>query len=90
MTTTFHVSALGPSNDVDKQAQFLEKRIGIANLQDPKFVDRFVSRFLASYDQANDTSGSAIASLVQPLTQDSTSSISLAASTILTLATQRG
>src|SRR5262252_1885387 len=90
MTTTFHVSALGPSNDVDKQAQFLEKRIGIANLQDPKFVDRFVSRFLASYDQSNDTSGSSIASLVQPLTQDSTSSISLAASTILTLATQRG
>src|SRR5262249_29003006 len=82
MTTTCHVSALGPSNDVDKQAQVLEKRIGIANLQDPKFVDRFVSRFLASYDQSNDTSSSSLASLVQPLTQDSTSSISLAASTI--------
>ena len=89
MKTTFNVSALGPSDDVDKQAAFLEKRIGIANLQDPKFVDRFVSRFLASYDQANDTSSSSIASLVQPLTQDSTSSISLAASTILTLATQQ-
>ncbi|HUL08932.1 MAG TPA: DUF1217 domain-containing protein [Candidatus Acidoferrum sp.] len=91
MKTTFHVSALGPSGDVDKQAEFLEKRIGIANLQDPKFVDRFVTRFLASYDQANDTTASSVASLlVQPLTQDPTSSISLAASTILTLATQRG
>jgi hypothetical protein len=90
MKTTFHVSALGPSDDVDKQAAFLEKRIGIANLKDPKFVDRFVSRFLASYDQANDTTASSVASLlVQPLTQDSTSTISLAASTILTLATQR-
>src|SRR5215470_14654937 len=90
MKTTFHVSALGPADDVDKQAEFLEKRIGIANLQDPKFVDRFVTRFLASYDQANDTTASSVASLlVQPLTQDPTSSISLAASTILTLATQR-
>jgi len=89
MTTTFHVSALGPSDDVDKQAQFLEQRIGIANLQDPKFVDRFVSRFLASYDQANDTSASSLVSLVQPLTQNASSNISLAASTILSLAIQR-
>jgi uncharacterized protein DUF1217 len=89
MTTTFNVAALGPTDDVDKQAQFLEKRIGIANLQDPKFVDRFVARFLAMYDQANDTTSSSIVSLVQPLTQDAGSSISLAASTILTLATQQ-
>jgi len=89
MTTTFNVQALGPSDDVDKQSQFLEKRVGIANLQDPKFVDRFVTRFLTMYDQANDTSSSGIVSLVQPLAQDPSSSISLAASTILTLATQQ-
>jgi len=89
--TALNVMALGPSDDVDKQASFLEKRIGIANLQDPKFVDRFISRFLASYDQQNDTSSSGLLSLVQPIAaqgSDSTSNVLLSASTILSLATQ--
>ena len=89
--TALNVMALGPSDDVDKQASFLEKRIGIANLQDPKFVDRFISRFLASYDQQNDTSSSGLLSLVQPIAaqgSDNTSNVLLSASTILSLATQ--
>jgi len=90
--TALNVMALGPSDDVDKQAAYLEKRVGIANLKDPKFVDRFISRFLASYDQANDTSTAGLVSLVQPIaaqTSDSTSGVLLSASTILSLATQR-
>jgi len=89
--TALNVMALGPSDDVDKQASFLEKRIGIANLQDPKFVDRFINRFLASYDQQNDTSSSGLLSLVQPIAaqgSDNTSNVLLSASTILSLATQ--
>jgi hypothetical protein len=88
--TALQVQALGPSDDVDKQAQLLERRIGLGNLKDAKFIDRLVSRFLANYDQANTASLPPVATLIQPLAPGGASdSVSLAASTILGLATLR-
>jgi len=71
------MSSLAAGSDIDKQAKDLEKRIGLANLKDPKFLDRFISRFLAGYDASNSQMVS-IASLIQPLSAGGNGSLSWA------------
>jgi hypothetical protein len=66
----------------------LEKRIGLANLKDPKFLDHFIGRFLANYDQSNAPATLSVTSLIQPLSS-SAGGVSLGASAILSLASQR-
>jgi hypothetical protein len=67
----------------------LEKRIGLANLKDPRVLDSFIGRFLANYDRTNAPATLSVASLVQPLPPSAGGSVSLGASTILGLASQR-
>ena len=57
--------------------------------KDPAFLERFITRFLANHDQANAPSTLSVANLIQPLAPLSSGSVSLGASTILGLATQR-
>jgi Protein of unknown function (DUF1217) len=87
--TALGMSSLAAGGDIDRQAKSLEKRVGIENLKDPKFLDRFVSRFLAGYDASNSTQGLSIASLIQPLSSGSGGSLSLSASTLLGLIAQQ-
>jgi hypothetical protein len=89
--TALGMSSLAAGSDIDKQAKSLEKRIGIENLKDPKFLDRFVSRFLAGYDASNSSQTLSIASLIQPLSATSGGSLSgpLSASTLLALIAQQ-
>jgi Protein of unknown function (DUF1217) len=87
--TALGMSSLAAGGDIDRQAKSLEKRIGLENLKDPKFLDRFVSRFLAGYDTSNSTQGLSVASLIQPLSSSGGGSLSLSASTLLGLIAQQ-
>jgi uncharacterized protein DUF1217 len=85
--TALQLPPAGTESGVNSQAKVLEKRIGLANLKDPKFLENFIGRFLASYDQTNAPATLSVASLIQPLSSSGSSGISLDASTILGLAT---
>jgi hypothetical protein len=85
--TALQLPPAGTESGVNSQAKVLEKRIGLANLKDPKFLENFIGRFLASYDQTNAPATLSVASLIQPLSPSAGSGISLDASTILGLAT---
>ncbi len=87
--TALQIPAAGTDSGVESQAKVLEKRIGLAKLKDPKFLESVIGRFLANYDQANAPATMSVASLVQPLPSSATGSVSLGASTILGLASQR-
>jgi len=76
----------GSQTGVESQAKVLEKRIGLANLKDPKFLESFINRFLANYDQTNAPATLSVASLIQPLSVSASRGVSLGASTILGLA----
>ena len=67
----------------------LVKRIGLANLKDPKFLDHFIGRFLANYDMSNAPATLSVTSLIQPLSPSASRGVSLGASTILGLAALR-
>lgn len=87
--TALQIQPAGARADLNRYAERLEQRVPLEKLRDPKFLDRFISRFLANYDAKNVGSATASAvSLVQPFTRTS-SAVSLGASTILSLATQR-
>ena len=86
--TALQIPPAGSKTSVESQAKMLEKRIGLANLKDPKFLDHFIGRFLANYDQSNAPATLSVASLIQPVSS-SASGVSLGASTILSLASQR-
>jgi hypothetical protein len=87
--TALQIPVAGSQTGIDGQAKLLEKRIGLDKLKDPAFLERFITRFLANYDQANAPSTLSVANLIQPLAPLSSGSVSLGASTILGLATQR-
>jgi len=88
--TAMQIPAAGVQTDLDRYADKLEKRIGLDNLKDPKFLDRFISRYLANYDANNASAALATVSLIQPLSRvGPAGGISLAASTILGLASRR-
>lgn len=84
--TALQLPPAGSETGVESQAKVLEKRIGLANLKDPKFLETFINRFLASYDQTNAPATLSVASLIQPLPASATGGVSLGASTILGLA----
>jgi hypothetical protein len=84
--TALQIPAAGSETGVESQAKVLEKRIGLANLKDPKFLESFINRFLANYDQANAPATLSVASLIQPLSVSASSGVTLGASTILGLA----
>ena len=84
--TALQIPAAGSETGVESQAKVLEKRIGLANLKDPKFLESFINRFLANYDQTNAPATLSVASLIQPLSPSVSSGVSLGASTILGLA----
>ena len=86
--TALQIPPAGSQTSVESQAKVLEKRIGLANLKDPKFLDHFIGRFLANYDQSNAPATLSVTSLIQPLSS-SAGGVSLGASTILGLASQR-
>ena len=87
--TALQIPAAGTESGVESQAKVLEKRIGLAKLKDPKFLESLIGRFLADYDQANASATLSVASLIQPLSSSAGSGVSLGASTILSLASQR-
>jgi hypothetical protein len=87
--TALQIPAAGSQTGIDGQAKLLERRIGLENLKDPAAVERFIGRFLANYDQANSSASLSVASLIQPLAPIPGGSVSLGASTILSLASQR-
>jgi hypothetical protein len=87
--TALQIPAAGTESGVESQAKVLEKRIGLAKLKDPKFLESLIGRFLANYDQANASATLSVASLVQPLPSSASGGVSLGASTILSLASQR-
>jgi len=84
--TALQIPPAGSQTGVESQAKVLEKRIGLANLKDPKFLESFINRFLANYDQTNAPATLSVASLIQPLSVSASSGVSLGASTILGLA----
>jgi len=84
--TALQIPPAGSQTGVEGQAKVLEKRIGLANLKDPKFLENFINRFLANYDQANAPTTLSVASLIQPLPASATGGVSLGASTIMGLA----
>lgn len=87
--TALQIQPAGARADLDRYADKLEQRVPLDKLKDPKFLDRFISRFLANYDakSVGSTVPSAV-SLIQPFNPTS-NAVSLGASTILSLATQR-
>ncbi len=87
--TALQIPPAGSQTSVESQAKVLEKRVGLANLKDPKFLDHFIGRFLANYDQSNAPATLSVANLIQPLSSSASGSVSLGASTILSLASQR-
>jgi hypothetical protein len=87
--TALQIPAAGSQTGIDGQAKLLERRIGLENLKDPAAIERFIGRFLANYDQANASATTSVASLIQPLAPVSGGSVSLGASTILSLAQRR-
>jgi hypothetical protein len=84
--TALQIPPAGSQTGVESQAKVLEKRIGLANLKDPKFLESFINRFLANYDQTNAPATLSVASLIQPLSVSASRGVSLGASTILGLA----
>jgi hypothetical protein len=62
--TVLGVQTLGPATDIDKQAKFLEDRIGLSNLKKPDFAKRFVDRYLSAYDSRNSTASLSAASQI--------------------------
>ena len=84
--TALQIPPAGSATGVESQAKVLEKRIGLANLKDPKFLESFINRFLANYDQTNVPATLSVASLIQPLSVSASSGVSLGASSILGLA----
>lgn len=84
--TALQIPAAGSETGVESQAKVLEKRIGLGNLKDPKFLENFIGRFLANYDQTNAPATLSVASLIQPLPASASGGVSLGASTILGLA----
>jgi hypothetical protein len=84
--TALQIPPAGSQTGVESQAKVLEKRIGLANLKDPKFLESFINRFLANYDQTNAPAILSVASLIQPLSVSASRGVSLGASTILGLA----
>jgi hypothetical protein len=84
--TALQIPPAGSETGVESQAKVLEKRIGLANLKDPKFLESFINRFLANYDQVNAPATLSVASLIQPLPASASRGVSLGASTILGLA----
>jgi hypothetical protein len=87
--TALQIPAAGSQTGIDGQVKLLERRIGLDKLKDPQVLERFINRFLANYDQTNAPATLNAAALVQPLAALDGGSVSLAASTILSLATQR-
>jgi hypothetical protein len=86
--TALQIPAAGSQTGIDGQVKLLERRIGLENLKDPAALERLIGRFLANYDQANASATLSVASLIQPLATSS-GSVSLGASTILSLASLR-
>jgi hypothetical protein len=86
--TALQIPAAGSQTGIDGQVKLLERRIGLETLKDPAAVERLIGRFLANYDKENASATLSVASLVQPLTVSS-GSVSLGASTILSLASVR-
>jgi hypothetical protein len=87
--TALQIPAAGSQTGIDGQAKLLERRIGLENLKDPAALERLIGRFLANYDKTNASTAMSVASLIQPLAPVSGGSVSLGASTILSLASQR-
>ena len=87
--TALQIPPAGSQTSVENQAKMLEKRIGLANLKDPKFLEKFIGRFLANYDQSNAPATLSVTSLIQPLSPSASGGVSLGASTILGLAALR-
>jgi Protein of unknown function (DUF1217) len=87
--TALQIPAAGTESGVESQAKVLDKRIGLAKLKDPKVLESLIGRFLANYDRTNAPATLAVASLVQPLPSSATGGVSLGASTILGLASQK-
>jgi hypothetical protein len=86
--TALQIPVFGSQTSVESQAALLEKRIGLDSLKDPKSLERFIGRFLANYDRSNAPATLSVASLIQPLAP-SAGGVSLSASTILGLASQK-
>jgi hypothetical protein len=87
--TALQLPPAGTQSGVDSQAKLLERRVGLANLKNPKFLENFIGRFLANYDQTNAPATLSVASLIQPLSPSTGSGVLLDTSTILSLATQQ-
>jgi hypothetical protein len=84
--TALQLPPAGTKSGVDSQAKVLERRIGLANLKNPRALENFIGRFLVNYDQTNGPATLSVASLIQPLSPSSSGGISLNISTILSLA----
>lgn len=54
--TAFDLPAATSNIDIDKQADIIEARLPMKDLQDPKKVQRFLERFTARYEMANGSS----------------------------------
>ena len=87
--TALQLPPAGTQSGVNSQAKVLERRIGLANLKNPKALENFIGRFLANYDQTNAPATLSVVSLIQPLSPSASGGISLDVSTILSLASQR-
>jgi hypothetical protein len=48
--TALSIPAETGAQDIDKQAQLIESRLNIADLQDPKKLDKFLTRFTSLYE----------------------------------------
>ncbi|MDH7798678.1 MULTISPECIES: DUF1217 domain-containing protein [unclassified Beijerinckia] len=79
--TALNISPYTSAADIDAQAKDIDKRLKVADLQDPKKLDKFLQRFTSMYDLANSTGTSSIV----PAFTGQTSQIGIGADLLMSL-----
>jgi hypothetical protein len=79
--TTFSIPAAMSNMDIDRQAKMVEDKLNLADLKDPKKLDKLITRFTAMYEMNNPSTASSIPSMLF----GGTSSIGIADSILTTL-----
>ncbi|ATU95901.1 flagellar biosynthesis protein FlgF (plasmid) [Phyllobacterium zundukense] len=62
--TTFSIPAATSNMDIDRQAKMVEEKLNLADLKDPKKLDKLMTRFTAMYELKNPSTATSIPSML--------------------------